>query len=151
MAWKDKILVNELRLIWTNSIICKMGLLAVAESSVSIILSFDITKCNKLLTGPFPKYIYILLQTYIGHCGKNSPGEQFVVFWQRVYQKTHAAFSHVIFFSLWYIQDQYLKCSPSSEKKDESPVGCIVLYVYLFIHFISDAFYILTTSTIITY
>ena len=75
-----------------------MGLLAVAESSVSIILSFDITKCNKLLTGPFPKYIYILLQTYIGHCGKNSPGEQFVVFWQRVYQKTHAAFSHVIFF-----------------------------------------------------
>ena len=78
-----------------------MGLLAVAESSVSIILSFDITKCNKLLTGPFPKYIYILLQTYIGHCGKNSPGEQFVVFWQRVYQKTHAAFSHVIFFSFY--------------------------------------------------
>ena len=56
-----------------------MGLLAVAESSIS----FDITECSELLTGPFPKYMYILLQTYIGHCRKNNPSKQFVVIWQR--------------------------------------------------------------------
>lgn len=36
-----------------------MGLLEVADSSISIILSSDNTKFNELLTRPFPEYRYL--------------------------------------------------------------------------------------------
>ena len=52
MAKKDKILLNESRLDLISSIICKMGLPEMVESSISMILCSDITEFNELLNGP---------------------------------------------------------------------------------------------------
>lgn len=57
VAWKDKILLNESRLELISSIICKMGLLEMTESSIDIKLCSELQKWDGMHTESVPECV----------------------------------------------------------------------------------------------